>query len=73
MTRSKCKHDWANVLGNVNYGQALILITRSDYFQAGLIIKKGSYDLFKALEELVRVFSRPRSILITASNVLQRA
>jgi len=34
----------------------LILITRSDYFQAGLIIKKGSYDQFKALEELVRVF-----------------
>jgi len=56
MTRSKCKHDWANVLGNVNYGQALILISRSDYFQAGLIIKKGSYDQVKALEELVRVF-----------------
>jgi len=40
----------------VNYGQALILISRSDYFQAGLIIKKGSYDQVKALEELVRVF-----------------
>jgi 2-polyprenyl-6-methoxyphenol hydroxylase-like FAD-dependent oxidoreductase len=31
------------VLGNVNYGKALILINRSDYFQAGLIIAKGSY------------------------------
>jgi 2-polyprenyl-6-methoxyphenol hydroxylase-like FAD-dependent oxidoreductase len=32
------------VLGNVNYGKALILINRSDYFQAGLIIAKGSYE-----------------------------
>jgi 2-polyprenyl-6-methoxyphenol hydroxylase-like FAD-dependent oxidoreductase len=36
--------DPAQVLGNVNYGKALILINRSDYFQAGLIIKKGSYE-----------------------------
>jgi 2-polyprenyl-6-methoxyphenol hydroxylase-like FAD-dependent oxidoreductase len=36
--------DPAQVLGNVNYGKALILIDRSDYFQAGLIIAKGSYD-----------------------------
>jgi 2-polyprenyl-6-methoxyphenol hydroxylase-like FAD-dependent oxidoreductase len=36
--------DPAQVLGNVNYGKALILIDRSDYFQAGLIIPKGSYD-----------------------------
>jgi 2-polyprenyl-6-methoxyphenol hydroxylase-like FAD-dependent oxidoreductase len=40
--------DPANVLGNVNYGKALILIDRSDYFQAGLIIKKGAYDEVKA-------------------------
>ncbi|MGC2164174.1 MAG: FAD-dependent oxidoreductase [Silvibacterium sp.] len=31
-------------LGNVNYGKALVLINRSDYFQAGLIIRKGSSD-----------------------------
>jgi 2-polyprenyl-6-methoxyphenol hydroxylase-like FAD-dependent oxidoreductase len=36
--------DAEQVLGNVNYGKALILINRSDYFQAGLIIAKGSYD-----------------------------
>jgi 2-polyprenyl-6-methoxyphenol hydroxylase-like FAD-dependent oxidoreductase len=40
--------DPAGVLGNVNYGKALILINRSDYFQAGLIIKKSSYDGIKA-------------------------
>ena len=40
--------DSAQVLGNVNYGKALILINRSDYFQAGLIIAKGSYDEIKA-------------------------
>jgi 2-polyprenyl-6-methoxyphenol hydroxylase-like FAD-dependent oxidoreductase len=40
--------DPAQVLGNVNYGKALILIDRSDYFQAGLIIPKGSYDSVKA-------------------------
>ncbi|HEV2273090.1 MAG TPA: FAD-dependent monooxygenase, partial [Acidobacteriaceae bacterium] len=34
--------DPAQVLGNVNYGKALILIDRSDYFQVGLIIPKGS-------------------------------
>jgi 2-polyprenyl-6-methoxyphenol hydroxylase-like FAD-dependent oxidoreductase len=31
-------------LGNVNYGKALVLINRSDYFQAGLIARKGSFD-----------------------------
>lgn len=31
-------------LGNINYGKLLILINRSDYFQAGLIIPKGSLD-----------------------------
>jgi 2-polyprenyl-6-methoxyphenol hydroxylase-like FAD-dependent oxidoreductase len=40
--------DPAQVLGNVNYGKALILINRGDYFQAGLIIAKGSYNELKA-------------------------
>jgi 2-polyprenyl-6-methoxyphenol hydroxylase-like FAD-dependent oxidoreductase len=31
------------VLGNVNYGKLLILINRGDYFQGGLIIRKGSF------------------------------
>ncbi len=45
---SRKPDDPANVLGNVNYGKALILIDRSDYFQAGLIIKKGTWDEVKA-------------------------
>lgn len=36
------------VLGNLNYGKALILINRGFYFQAGLIIRKGSFDEIKA-------------------------
>jgi len=40
--------DPTDVLGNVNYGKALILINRGDYFQAGLIIRKGSYDSIMA-------------------------
>ena len=39
---SRTAGDSSQVLGNVNYGKALILINRSDYFQAGLIIAKGS-------------------------------
>ena len=34
-------------LGNVNYGKVLILINRGDYFQAGLIIRKGSFEQIK--------------------------
>jgi 2-polyprenyl-6-methoxyphenol hydroxylase-like FAD-dependent oxidoreductase len=45
---SRKPDDPAQVLGNVNYGKALILINRSDYFQAGLIIKKGSYTDIQA-------------------------
>jgi 2-polyprenyl-6-methoxyphenol hydroxylase-like FAD-dependent oxidoreductase len=40
--------DPEQVLGNVNYGKVLILIARSDYFQAGLIIPKGSFDSIQA-------------------------
>ena len=40
--------DPGQVLGNVNYGKALILIDREDYFQAGLIIAKGSYERIKS-------------------------
>ncbi|MGI8745347.1 MAG: FAD-dependent monooxygenase [Bryobacteraceae bacterium] len=35
------------LLGNVNYGRALILINWGDYFQAGLIIPKGSFEEMK--------------------------
>ena len=45
---SRKPDDPTQVLGNVNYGKALILIDRSDYFQAGLIIKKGSFEDIRA-------------------------
>jgi 2-polyprenyl-6-methoxyphenol hydroxylase-like FAD-dependent oxidoreductase len=45
---SRKPDDPGQVLGNVNYGKAMILINRSDYFQAGLIIKKGSYQKIQA-------------------------
>lgn len=41
---SRRPDDPEQLLGNVNYGRALILINRGDYFQAGLIIAKGSFD-----------------------------
>jgi 2-polyprenyl-6-methoxyphenol hydroxylase-like FAD-dependent oxidoreductase len=44
---SRTRDDPQQVLGNVNYGKALILINRSDYFQAGLLIQKGSYEQIK--------------------------
>ena len=45
---SRHANDPDQVLGNINYGRALILINRGDYFQAGLIIRKGSFDEIKA-------------------------
>jgi 2-polyprenyl-6-methoxyphenol hydroxylase-like FAD-dependent oxidoreductase len=44
---SRHAHDPEQVLGTVNYGKALILINRGDYFQAGLIIPKGSFEHLK--------------------------
>jgi 2-polyprenyl-6-methoxyphenol hydroxylase-like FAD-dependent oxidoreductase len=35
------------LFGNINYGKALILINRGDYFQAGLVIPKDSFDQIK--------------------------
>lgn len=46
---SRKPDDPAQVLGNINYGKLLILINRSDYFQAGLIIPKDSYSNIQAL------------------------
>jgi 2-polyprenyl-6-methoxyphenol hydroxylase-like FAD-dependent oxidoreductase len=45
---SRQPHDPQQVLGNINYGKALILINRGDYFQAGLIIRKGTLDQIEA-------------------------
>jgi len=45
---SRRRGDPEQVLGNVNYGKALILINRGDYFQAGLIIEKRGYERIRA-------------------------
>ncbi len=45
---SRQPHDPQQVLGNINYGKALVLINRGDYFQAGLIIRKGTLEQIKA-------------------------
>jgi 2-polyprenyl-6-methoxyphenol hydroxylase-like FAD-dependent oxidoreductase len=38
---SRKSNDSEQVLGRLNFGKAMILINRGDYFQAGLIIRKG--------------------------------
>jgi len=40
--------DPEQLFGIVNYGKALVLINRADYFQSGLIIRKGSFEEMKA-------------------------
>jgi 2-polyprenyl-6-methoxyphenol hydroxylase-like FAD-dependent oxidoreductase len=44
---SRHGNDPEQLLGNINYGRALVLINRSDYFQAGLLIRKGSFEEMK--------------------------
>ncbi len=44
---SRHPDDPEQLLGNINYGRPLVLINRGDYFQAGLIIRKGSFDEIK--------------------------
>ncbi|HWE49543.1 MAG TPA: FAD-dependent oxidoreductase [Bryobacteraceae bacterium] len=44
---SRMPSDPEQLLGNINYGRALILINRGDYFQAGLIVPKGSHESIK--------------------------
>jgi len=41
---SRVGSDPEQLFGNINYGKMLILIPRGDYFQAGLIIGKGSFE-----------------------------
>jgi 2-polyprenyl-6-methoxyphenol hydroxylase-like FAD-dependent oxidoreductase len=40
---SRHSHDPQQLFGNINYGRALVLLDRDEYFQAGLIIRKGSF------------------------------
>ncbi len=44
---SRRPDDPQQVLGTVNFGKALILIDRGDYFQAGMIIRKDGFDEIK--------------------------
>jgi 2-polyprenyl-6-methoxyphenol hydroxylase-like FAD-dependent oxidoreductase len=44
---SRHANDPDQLFGNINYGKALILLNRGDYFQAGFIIRKGSFDEMK--------------------------
>jgi 2-polyprenyl-6-methoxyphenol hydroxylase-like FAD-dependent oxidoreductase len=41
---SRTGNDPEQLLGNINYGKGLVLIPRGDYFQAGLIVRKGSFE-----------------------------
>ena len=44
---SRNNDDPEQIFGNINYGKVLILINRSNYFQAGFIIRKGSFESLK--------------------------
>jgi 2-polyprenyl-6-methoxyphenol hydroxylase-like FAD-dependent oxidoreductase len=45
---SRTANDPEQLFGNINFGRALVLINRDTYFQAGLLIRKGSFDEMKA-------------------------
>ena len=44
---SRRGNDPEQLFGNINYGKILILIPRDDYFQGGLLIRKGSFEEVK--------------------------
>jgi 2-polyprenyl-6-methoxyphenol hydroxylase-like FAD-dependent oxidoreductase len=41
---SRANNDPEELFGNINYGSALVLIPRDDYFQCALIIRKGAFE-----------------------------
>ncbi len=56
---SRTSNDPEQLLGNLNYGKALVLINRDQYFQAGLIVPKGSFEELRnrgleAFRDLIR-------------------
>jgi 2-polyprenyl-6-methoxyphenol hydroxylase-like FAD-dependent oxidoreductase len=57
---SRHGNDPEQLFGRVNYGKALVLINRGDYFQTALLIRKNSFDQIKqqGLEELRRSISQ---------------
>ncbi len=44
---SRRQGDREQLLGHVNFGKILVLINRTDYFQAALIIRKNSFEQIK--------------------------
>ncbi len=46
---SRTTTDPEQLLGNFNFGRALVLINRGDYFQVGMLIRKGSFEETRAL------------------------
>lgn len=70
---SRSTNDPDKVFGNINYGRLLVLINRSDYFQAGLIIRKGSFEEVKAqgLESLRQTVRRIAPYLGDRVNEIQ--
>jgi 2-polyprenyl-6-methoxyphenol hydroxylase-like FAD-dependent oxidoreductase len=57
---SRTGNDPEQIFGNINYGRVLILIPRGDYFQAGMVIRKGSFDEIKqqGLDEFQQTLRR---------------
>jgi 2-polyprenyl-6-methoxyphenol hydroxylase-like FAD-dependent oxidoreductase len=45
---SRFDDDPEQLLGNANYGKAMVMINRGDYFQIGLIVRKGSFGAVQA-------------------------
>lgn len=45
---SRKSEDPDQSLGRIDYGKMLILINRNEYYQAGLIVRKGTFDEVKA-------------------------
>ncbi len=57
---SRNPDDPEHALGNINYGRVIVLINRGDHFQAGLIIRKGSFEEIKkgSLEDFRQIVRR---------------
>jgi 2-polyprenyl-6-methoxyphenol hydroxylase-like FAD-dependent oxidoreductase len=66
---SRRADDPYQALGRIDYGQMLILINRCDYFQAGMIIRKGAFDAVK--ESGLPAFHN--SLLLVAPFLKERA
>ncbi|MEO8724626.1 MAG: FAD-dependent oxidoreductase [Acidobacteriaceae bacterium] len=62
---SRNPRDPEQSLGNINYGKALVLINRGDYYQIGMIIAKGSFEQIKGqgIEEFRQSIARTTPFL----------